>query len=74
MEGLTMKYFVLKPKGVDIYARSSRRAMRAYAQLVRQENPQFAEEVRAWADKEFEDAISKGLLSDEQLFEERGNL
>ncbi len=28
MDGLLMKYFVLKPKGGDVYAKASRMAMR----------------------------------------------
>jgi hypothetical protein len=40
--GLQMKYFVLKPKGEDVCAVASRRAMRAYALTVRRTNPQFA--------------------------------
>jgi hypothetical protein len=31
MNGLLMKYFVLKPAGDDRYAAASRKAMRAYA-------------------------------------------
>lgn len=31
MDGLMMKYFVLKPRGNDAYAAASRAAMHAYA-------------------------------------------
>ena len=51
-QGLLMKYFVLKPKGNDIYAEASRKAMRAYAAHIIGENEQFANELRAWADGE----------------------
>ena len=51
-EGLTMKYFVLKPKGEDIYAQASRAAMRAYANVIRHENTKFSDELRHWADQE----------------------
>jgi hypothetical protein len=51
-DGLMMKYFVLKPKGDDVFAKASRRAMRAYADTIHNENPTFANELRAWADNE----------------------
>lgn len=50
--GLLMKYFVLKPKGKDVYARASRKAIRAYAMGVYAENPQLAKDLRDWADTE----------------------
>lgn len=52
MTGLQMKYFVLKPKGSDVYAKASRRAMRAYADMIQGDNKEFADELRAWADRE----------------------
>lgn len=52
MTGLQMKYFVLKPKGCDVYAKASRRAMRAYADMVQGENRELADELRGWADRE----------------------
>lgn len=52
MNGLAMKYFVLKPKGDDKYAEASRKAMRAYATHIQQENPELCDELRAWADSE----------------------
>ena len=64
-DGLQMKYFVLKPRGKDIYARASRRAMRAYAALIESANEQFANELRAWADVEFGNAVSDGMLEHE---------
>lgn len=60
--GLMMKYFVLKPHGTDVFARASRKAMRAYAALIMEENEQFGKELRAWADREFEQAIADGML------------
>lgn len=53
MDGLLMKYFVLKPAGNDMYARASRRAMRSYARFIREENPVLSDELRAWADAEW---------------------
>lgn len=61
MDGLMMKYFVLKPGGTDLHAKASRRAMRSYAALIEQENQQFADELRAWADAEYSKAIDAGM-------------
>jgi hypothetical protein len=52
MSGLQMKYFVLKPHGHDEYAKASRAAMRAYANHIRDENPELCVELREWADRE----------------------
>lgn len=52
MNGLEMKYFVLKPRGDDRYAAASRKAMRAYAKHIEPANEQLAKELRDWADKE----------------------
>lgn len=52
MDGLLMKYFVLKPSGNDIYAAASRRAMMAYADVIWEENPQLANELRDWSFRE----------------------
>lgn len=43
-----MKYFVLKPKGDDVYARASRNAMGVYAATIREANFDLAEELEAW--------------------------
>ncbi len=60
-QGLLMKYFVLKPAGIDLYAQASRRAMRTYAALIDLDNPEFAKELREWADAEFAIAIDAGM-------------
>lgn len=52
MEGLILKYFVLKPKGTDVYAKASRKAMRTYAFEIMDENPAFAHDILDWADRE----------------------
>ncbi|MCK5605333.1 hypothetical protein KAR91_25800 [Candidatus Pacearchaeota archaeon] len=52
MEGLKMKYFVLKPEGDNIYSEASRKAMRAYAMHVQSENMELADELREWAQVE----------------------
>jgi hypothetical protein len=54
MDGLLMKYFVLKPHGNDIYAKASRCAMREYASVIRQTNPQLADDLAMWIEKESE--------------------
>ena len=58
MDGLLMKYFVLKPKGTDTYAKASRAAIRAYANIVLAENPVLSNELHEWADREAEPAMT----------------
>ena len=58
MDGLLLKYFVLKPKGTDVYAAASRSAMRAYASMIRTENLDLSNELREWADREALDAMA----------------
>ena len=52
MSGLEMKYFVLKPRGDDVYARASRIAMRSYSNTIAEENPKLSEELWIWANDE----------------------
>lgn len=52
MNGLQMKYFVLKPRGDDAYAKASRAAMTAYAKAIEDENPILAQELKIWVTKE----------------------
>lgn len=52
MSGLEMKYFVLKPKGNDAYARASRAAMRTYAKAIRPDNAELADALVKWARRE----------------------
>ena len=56
MSELTMKYFVLKPKGSDEYAKASREAMLKYASIIQWSNPHMATELRDWVKKEKSDA------------------
>jgi len=49
MDGLVMKYFVLKPKGRSVYAAASRVAMLAYADEIEKLNPKLAGQLRDWA-------------------------
>ncbi len=48
-KGLQMKYFVLKPLGIDAYAEASRCAMMKYADVIWDENPELASELREWS-------------------------
>jgi hypothetical protein len=52
MEGLKLKYFVLKPAGTTLHAYACREAMRVYANVIEQENPVFAKEIMEWVDHE----------------------
>ena len=64
MDGLIMKYFVLKPRGDDIHAAASRAAMRTYATMIQKDNLELADQLRAWADNEQADQIAREALSD----------
>ena len=48
MEGLDLKYFVLKPKGDNEYAEASRAAMLAYADSIKKTNPKLANDLVDW--------------------------
>lgn len=54
MNGLKMKYFVLKPKGGfnDAYAKASRAAIKAYADAVLAENPNLSHDLHMWVIEE----------------------
>lgn len=57
MAKLEMKYFVLKPRSkhaADYFAAASREAMRRYAEVIENWEPEFAQELKNWADKETE--------------------
>ena len=45
MNGLAMKYFVLKPSGDDVYAQASRNAMRVYAKHIQVENVELSHDI-----------------------------
>lgn len=66
MQGLQMKYFVLKPKGNDAYAEASRKAMRAYALGIDKVNPELAKELREWADKELAAVTGTPQIKDDR--------
>lgn len=52
VEGLYLKYFVLKPHGADVYAEASRRAILAYAEHIVDADPQLARQLRLWVEAE----------------------
>ncbi|MCZ6775846.1 MAG: hypothetical protein O7D34_05260 [Ignavibacteria bacterium] len=49
---LEMKYFVLKPRGNNVHAAASRKAMRAYASHIEEEDSELGKDLRAWAHSE----------------------
>lgn len=57
--GLQMKYFVLKPRGDDEFARASRSAMYQYARVIRPTNPLLAEQIVKWVADEGAEAYAK---------------
>lgn len=61
MAGLVMKYFVLKPTGDDVYAKASRIAMRKYADAVKDENPELAQQLYDWAAQENAERYARSL-------------
>ncbi len=62
MSKLTMKYFVLKPRGKGIHAMASRAAMHAYARVIRQAHFEFSEEIAQWASREGADVYASEIV------------
>lgn len=60
MDGLQMKYFVLKPRGSDPYAYASRAALVAYAEAIRSENSELARDLREWVLQEIKLVAREG--------------
>ena len=50
MNGLKMKYFVLRPDKDDDHAFASRMAIRAYAANIKHTNPQLAKDLTTWVE------------------------
>lgn len=48
MNGLLMKYFVLNPSKKDAYGKASRKAMKAYAVSIFDENEELAKDLVRW--------------------------
>lgn len=66
MSGLELRYFVLSPNKEDIYGHASREAMRAYAEIIRYENPRFSEDLDNWVyrierEHQYKNDVQKGL-------------
>ena len=60
MSGLEMKYFVLKPKGNDVYAHASRAAMLTYAEEIIFSDRDLALDLIKWvADEDRKAELSK---------------
>lgn len=59
MEGLEMRYFVLKPRGISAFARASRAAMRTFAEIIDDENQVLSGDIYAWVKKEEDRILSK---------------
>ena len=55
--GLQMKYFVVKPSGVDAYATASRQAIIGYGMVIKPFDPELAEDLFNWAKREAKKAI-----------------
>lgn len=51
MNGLKMKYFVLRPDKDDDHAFASRMAIRTYAANIRKANPQLAKDLNGWLEE-----------------------
>ena len=64
MNGLFMKYFVLKPSGDDAYAKASRAAMFAYAKSIAGENHELAKQMNDWAADENSKAFARSIDPD----------
>lgn len=61
MDGLQMKYFVLKPKGKGLHAQACRQAIREYAKIIQKENSKFASELVNWMNHEREAALIESV-------------
>jgi len=64
-EGLQLKYFVLKPRGNNIYAKASREAMLRYAEVIHNINPTFANDIKKWVKHEQDLVVDEMYLKGE---------
>lgn len=62
-DGLLMKYFVLKPRGNDEYARASRAAMLAYAKEIEATDQQLSRQLEDWVSDAGAEAQREALLA-----------
>jgi len=58
MDGLMMKYFVLKPMGSSPYSLASREAMRTYADNIEPYNSALAQDLRDWIQRSIEESAT----------------
>ena len=58
MAGLEMRFFVLEPKGKDVYARASREALKRYAEVIKDKNCELCADILLWV-KDLEDQYQK---------------
>lgn len=56
-----MKYFVLKPAGTTLHALACREAMRTYANIIEEEIPELADDLKEWI--RFEEYQAKKKIS-----------
>ncbi len=61
MDRLMLKYFVLKPAGDGIHAQASRKALRAYANVIRNDDVELSDELREWASCENAEAYARSI-------------
>ena len=71
-EGITLKYFVLKPKGNDKYAFASRQAMLIYSELIKEVNPVLAKNLKEWSTREQDLKFDKEIEKVNKERKERG--
>lgn len=61
MSEIKLKYFVLKPRGSDAYAKASRTALRVFSTEMEQDDPALAAQLKRWAYDEERAAHREGL-------------
>lgn len=57
MNGLELRYFILKPVGGKLHNIASRAALDTYAKVIRKENPALATDIEIWTESEQEKAF-----------------
>ena len=65
MSKLTIKYFVLKPMGTDIYAKASRFAIKKYADVIRSYDIELSNDLLIWLSEASKQMTSKRLTEGE---------
>ncbi len=57
MSGLELRYFVLKPSAAGLHGKACRAALRKYASMMLETEPELAADLRAWCDAEQEKTL-----------------